>query len=61
MDFFSKYDQIGSFQQIWAHLLKKAVMEKFIFRAVSAEYFSRFSVRPLAFFSLFLVTIVIFF
>ena len=32
-DFFSKCDQICSFQQIWSHLLKKPLMENFIFRA----------------------------
>ena len=26
-DFFSKYNQIRSFLQIWSHLLKKFVME----------------------------------
>ena len=31
-DFFSKYSQIHSFLQIWSHLLKKYVMENFIFR-----------------------------
>ena len=30
-DFFSKCDQIRSFQQIWSQLLKKSVMENFIF------------------------------
>ena len=33
-DFFSKCDQIRSLLQIWSHLLKKSVMEKFIFCAV---------------------------
>ena len=33
-DFFSKCDQIRSFLQIWSHLLKKSVMENFIFCAV---------------------------
>ena len=33
-DFFSKCDQIHSFLPIWSHLLKKYLMEKFIFRAV---------------------------
>ena len=33
-DFFSKYDQICSFQRIWSHLLKKSLMENFIFCAV---------------------------
>ena len=30
-DFFSKYDQIRSSLQVWSHLLKKSVMENFIF------------------------------
>ena len=33
-DFFSKCDQIHSFLRIWSHLLKKSLMENFIFRAV---------------------------
>ena len=28
-DFFSKFDQIRSFLQIWSHLLKKSLMENF--------------------------------
>ena len=30
-DFFSKCDQICSFLWIWSHLLKKPLMENFIF------------------------------
>ena len=30
-DFFSRYDQIRSFLRIWSHLLKKSVIENFIF------------------------------
>ena len=33
-DFFSKCDQIRRKLRIWSHLLKKALMENFIFRAV---------------------------
>ena len=33
-DFFSKYDQIRSYLRIWSHLLKKSLMENFIFCAV---------------------------
>ena len=33
-DFFSKSDQIRSFLRIWLHLLKKSLMENFIFCAV---------------------------
>ena len=36
MDFYSKYDQIRSFLRIWSHLLKKSVMENFIFCAVKS-------------------------
>ena len=32
-DFFSKYDQICSFLWIWSNLLKKSLMEDFIFCA----------------------------
>ena len=34
-DFFSKCDQIRSFLRIWSHLLKKSLMESFIFCAVN--------------------------
>ena len=33
-DFFIKCDQILSFPQIWSHLLKKPLMENFIFCAM---------------------------
>ena len=33
-DFFSKCDQIRSSLRIWSHLLKKSLMENFIFCAV---------------------------
>ena len=36
MDFFSKCDQIHSFQRTWSHLLKKSLIENFIFCAVTA-------------------------
>ena len=36
-DFFSKCDQIRSFLRIWSHLLKKSLMENFIFCAVRAN------------------------
>ena len=35
--FFSKYDQIRRKLQIWSHLLKKSLMENFVFCAVNAE------------------------
>ena len=34
-DFFIKCYQICSFLRIWSHLLKKSLLENFIFRAVS--------------------------
>ena len=34
-DFFSKYDQICKKLPIWSHLLKKCLMENFIFCAVN--------------------------
>ena len=33
-DFFSEYDQIRRKLRIWSHLLKKSLMEKFIFYAM---------------------------
>ena len=33
-DFFSKCDQIRRLRRIWSHLLKKSLMENFIFCAV---------------------------
>ena len=37
-DFFSKCDQIRSFLRIWSHLVKKFLMENFIFCAVCASF-----------------------
>ena len=34
-DFFSKCDQISKKLRIWSHLLKKSLMENFIFCAVT--------------------------
>ena len=39
-DFFSKCDQIRSFLRIWSYLLKKILMENFIFCAVHVNSFS---------------------
>ena len=36
MAFFSKSDQLRSFLWIWSHLLKKSLIENFIFSAVNA-------------------------
>ena len=36
-DFFSKCDQIRSFLRIWSHLLKKSLMENFIFCVVQTQ------------------------
>ena len=38
-DFFSKCDQIRRKLWIWSHLLKKSLMENFIFCAVLNEVF----------------------
>ena len=35
--FFSKWDQIRSFLRIWSHLLKKSLMEDFVFCAVGGS------------------------
>ena len=37
MDFFSKCDRIRRFLRIWSHLLRKSLMENFIFCAVKRE------------------------
>ena len=36
-DLFSKCDQIRCFLRIWSHLLKKSLMENFIFCAVKVK------------------------
>ena len=36
-DFFNKYDQIRRNLRIWSHLLKKFLMENFIFCAVNDQ------------------------
>ena len=43
MDFFSKYDQIRKKLRIWSHLLKKSVMENFIFYTVQYNQFCNYS------------------
>ena len=37
-DFFRKCDQVLNFLRIWLHLLKKSLMENFIFCAVSSQW-----------------------
>ena len=51
--FFSKYDQIRRNLQIWSHLLKKTLMENFIFGAVirnvtviTSKVNSEFLIKP---------------
>ena len=44
-DFFSKCDQIRRKQRIWSHLLKKSLMEKFIFGAVKGVVLIFFILR----------------
>ena len=39
-DFFGKSDQIRSFLRIWSYLLKKSLMENFIFCAVLEKVIS---------------------
>ena len=39
-DFFIKYDQIRRKLRIWSHLLKKSLMENFIFCAVVSLVFN---------------------
>ena len=46
-DFFSKCDQTRSFLRIWSDLLKKSLMENFIFRAVS---FTKWSFECIGYF-----------
>ena len=36
-DFFSKCNKIRSFLRIWSHLVKKSLMENFIFCAVAQK------------------------
>ena len=38
-DFFNKCEQIRSFLWIWSHLLKKYLMENFIFCAMYSYFF----------------------
>ena len=49
---FSKCDQMRSFLRIWSHLLKKSLMEKFLFCAVTDAYLGPYqtSVMKLIFF-----------
>ena len=46
-DFFSKCDQIRSFLQIWSRLLKKSIMENFIFCEMKVILVSHF-IYPMA-------------
>ena len=41
-DFLIKYDQIRSFLRIWSHLLKKSLIENFIFSVVWATYLTMY-------------------
>ena len=40
-DFFRKCDQICSFLRIWAHLLKKSLLENFVFCAVFEIFYAK--------------------
>ena len=44
-DFFSKCDQIRSFLRIWSHLLKKSLMENFIFLCSFYNLMSVFNLK----------------
>ena len=46
IDFFGKCDQIRSFLRIWSHLLKKSLMENFIFCAVRLSGGSKSLLKP---------------
>ena len=54
-DFFSKCDQIRRKLRIWSHLLKKSVMENFIFctvigsrlKTITEYFFKQFEMTPL--------------
>ena len=49
--FFNKYDKIPSLLRIWSHLLKKSLMENFIFCVVEALYDSFCNIwKPLTIF-----------
>ena len=45
--FFSKCDQFRSFQRIWLHLLKKSLVENFIFCAVKIVQLPHFYAKIL--------------
>ena len=51
-DFFNKCDQMSHFLRIWSHLLKKSLMEKFIFCAVWFDILPFISIILLIVFSL---------
>ena len=57
-DFFSKCDQILCFLRIWSRLLKKSVMENFIFCAEHLVDLLKWSLVYHRFFSLFLLLLV---
>ena len=50
-DFFSKCDQIRSFLRIWSGLLKKSLMDNFIFGAVLLFKFLLTSLTMLEYFA----------
>ena len=51
-DFFSKCDQIRSFLRIWSHLLKRPLMENFIFCARQHSLCLHLNRRSLLFLSI---------
>ena len=48
-DFFSKCNQIRRFLQIWSHLLKKTLVENFIFVQCLFEMYYRIIVKTFSF------------
>ena len=45
-DIFSKCDQMNSFLRIWSHLLKKSLMENFIFCAIQHWIYQLLKIIP---------------
>ena len=56
-DFFSECDQIRIKLQIWSHLLKKSLMENFIFCAVQFACFESLTKLSIMLFMTYLVSI----
>ena len=59
-DFFSKCDEIHTKLRIWSHLLKKSLMENFIFCAVPAHNIFACPNRDYSYYSLFTIFLVMY-